>query len=55
MSLLLLLIILVIVFGFGGNFYDNGRYRSHGFGLGGVLLLVLLVLFLTGHLGSLHL
>jgi hypothetical protein len=53
MSLIVIIIILVVVFGVGGNFYGGGTYRGYGFGLGGLLLLILVVLLLTGHLGSL--
>jgi hypothetical protein len=48
MSLLVLLIILVLLFGGGGHFYNEGVYRGYGFGIGGVLLVILIVLLITG-------
>ena len=52
MSLLLILIILILLFGGGGMFLGGGAYRNQGFGLGGILLIVLSVLLLTGRLGT---
>jgi len=50
--MLLLLLVLVLIFGvpFGGSYYNGGVYRSYGFGLGGLLVVVLLILLLTGNL-----
>jgi hypothetical protein len=48
MSLLVILIVLILVFGVGGNFYGGGTYRNGGFGLAGLVLVVLLVMFFTG-------
>ena len=48
--MLLLIVILILVFGLGGNWYNDGAYRTHGFGIGGILLVILLVLFLTHRL-----
>ncbi len=51
MSLVTLLLIILIVLAFtGGGFLGNGAYRGPGFGLGGVLLIVLIVLLATGRL-----
>jgi hypothetical protein len=44
--MLLILIILILIFGFGGNFYNGGAYRPYGFGLGGILLIVVVLLLL---------
>jgi hypothetical protein len=49
--MLILLVVLILVFGLGGNFYGGGQYRGYGFGLGGVLLILLLVLLLGGFSG----
>jgi len=51
--LLILLIILLFVF-FGGGFYSPGAeagypYRPYGFGLGFIVLIVLLVLLFSGY------
>ena len=35
---------------FGGGFLGGGAYRGPGFGLGGILLIVLIVLLVTGRL-----
>ena len=48
--MLILLIVLILIFGLGGNFYGGGAYRYPGFGLGGVLLVVLLLLLFMGRL-----
>jgi hypothetical protein len=45
--MLLILIILILFFGIGGHFYNDGAYRGPGFGIGGILLIVL-ILFLLG-------
>ena len=50
MSLIVLLIILIVLFGGGGNFLGGGAYRGYGFGLSGILIVVLIVLLLTGRL-----
>jgi len=44
--LLLILLILALLFGLGGHFYNDGAYRGPGMGLGGVILVIVLVLFL---------
>lgn len=44
----LLLIILIIAALGGGTFLNGGAYRGPGFGLGGVLLVVLIVVLVTG-------
>jgi hypothetical protein len=52
--MLLFLIVLILFFGVGGGVYNGGAYRGYGFGFGGILLIVLLVLLLGGaysHLG----
>jgi len=48
--MLFLLIVLILIFGLGGHFYDNGAYRGQGFSLGGILVVVLIVLFLMHRL-----
>lgn len=48
--LTVLLLVLLFAALAGGVGYRGGAYRNQGFGLGGVLLLVLLVLLLTGRL-----
>jgi len=45
--LLIIILLLIFVIPFGGNYYGNGTYRGAGFGLGGLLLLVLIFLLLT--------
>jgi hypothetical protein len=53
MPLILILIILAVLFFGGGGFgYSRGynNYGHTGIGLGGVILIVLVVLFLTGNL-----
>lgn len=47
MSLLLILIILLVLFG-GGGFYAGGPRA--GIGLGGLILIVIVILALTGRL-----
>jgi hypothetical protein len=44
------LIVLIVLLCGGGHFYDGGVYRPWGFGLGGLLLLVLIVLAVSGRL-----
>jgi hypothetical protein len=48
--MLILLIVLILIFGLGGNFYNGGIYRTGGFGLGGIVLVILIILLLTGRL-----
>lgn len=48
--MLLILIILILVFGGGGLAFD-GPYRTGGISLGGILLVVLIIMLLTGRLG----
>jgi hypothetical protein len=51
MSLVTLLLVILILIAFGGGgFLGNGAYRGPGFGLGGVLVIVLIVLLVTGHI-----
>ncbi len=51
MSLVTILLILLIIAAFsGGGFLGDGAYRGPGFGLGGVLIVVLIVLLLTGRI-----
>ena len=51
MSLLTLALILLIIAAFtGGGFLGDGAYRGPGFGLGGVLVVVLIVLLVSGRL-----
>ena len=48
--MLILLIILILLFGLGGNFFNGGAWRGPGIGIGGLLLIVLIVLLVTGRL-----
>jgi hypothetical protein len=48
--MLIILIVLILFCGFGGNFLNDGAYRGPGFGLGGILLVILIILLLTGRL-----
>ena len=51
MSLITLLLILLITAAFtGGGFLGDGAYRGPGFGLGGALVVVLIVLLVSGRL-----
>lgn len=51
MSLVTILLIILILAAFGGGgFLGGGAYRGPGFGLGGVLLIVLVVLLATGRI-----
>jgi len=34
----------------GGNFLGGGAYRGQSFGLGGILIIILIVLLVTGRL-----
>lgn len=45
--LLIILILLVVGGGFG---YSGGSYRNQGFGLGAILLVVLLVMLFSGRM-----
>ena len=51
--MLLILLVLILVFGFGGGLYSGSDgtypYRTHGFGIGGILLIILLVYLFMGH------
>jgi hypothetical protein len=49
MWLIILIILVLLCFG-GGGFYGNGAYRTSGFSVGTLLLIVLVVLFLTGNI-----
>ena len=52
MSLVTILLIILIILAFGGGgFLGGGAYRGPGFGLGGILLIVLIVLLATGRPG----
>lgn len=48
--ILIVLIILILMFAGGGWAYNDGQYGPHGMGLGGILLIILIVLLLTGRL-----
>jgi hypothetical protein len=51
--MLLLILIIVLVVAFGGGFYPVGGaypYRGPGWSLGGIILLVLIILYLTGNI-----
>ena len=51
MSLVTILLIILIILAFGGGgFLGGGAYRGPGFGLGGILLIVLIVLLVTGRI-----
>ena len=51
MSLLTLLLLILIIAAFtGGGFLGDGAYRGPGFGLRGVLVVVLIVLLVSGRL-----
>jgi len=47
MLLIVLILLILFVFG-GGHFYDNGAYRTQGFGLGTLLIVILIVWLLLG-------
>ena len=49
MLTIILIILIILAFG-GGGFLGGGAYRGPGFGLGGALGIVLIVLLLTGRL-----
>jgi hypothetical protein len=50
MDLILLVVILIVLFGFGGGYYGyrGGYYGGPGFGIVGVIVLVLILLLLFG-------
>lgn len=51
MSLVTILLVILIILAFGGGgFLGDGAYRGPGFGLGGVLLVLLVVCLITGRL-----
>ena len=51
MSLLTIVLIILIILAFGGGgFIGDGAYRGPGFGLGGILIIVLAILLITGRL-----
>ncbi|WP_336491178.1 DUF3309 domain-containing protein [Methylobacterium nigriterrae] len=53
MSILTIILILLILGAFGGGFYGTGGaypYRTGGWSIGGILVIVLIVLLLTGRL-----
>jgi uncharacterized spore protein YtfJ len=57
--MLLIIVVLVLVFGFGGGYWGYNRYQGNwayggGFGLGSILL-VILVLWLLSQYGGFHL
>ena len=61
MVMFFILILLIVAFSGGGHYYGRGQYRSYGFGVGGILFIVLIILFLSGsmnfgsmHFGSMH-
>ena len=49
MLTILLVILIILAFG-GGGFLGGGAYRGPGFGLGGILIIVLIGLLLTGRI-----
>ena len=51
LTTILLILLILLLFG-GGNFYGGGRFRGPGFGLGGILLIILIVLLATGRIGG---
>lgn len=48
--MLVLLVVLILLFGFGGYRMGPGVGYYSGFGLGGVLLILLVILLLTGNI-----
>lgn len=51
MSLVTLVLLLLIIAAFtGGGFLGDGAYRGPGFGLGGVLIIVLIICLVAGRL-----
>lgn len=56
MTLILVIILIVILFGGVGLGWRGGHIgNGPGIGIVGILLIILLVVFLTGNLGNLHL
>ena len=54
MTLLLIIVVLVLLFG-GGGYYGYNRFGGAGLGVVlGTLIIVLLVLWLLGALGGVH-
>jgi hypothetical protein len=49
MSLLLIIVVLLLVFGGGGWYAGNGPYRTGSWGLGGVLVFILIIYLLIGN------
>ena len=49
LTTILLIILILAVLG-GGNFLGGGAYRGQSFGLGGILISILIVLLVTGRL-----
>ena len=49
MITLLIVLILILLFGGGGLFFNNGSYRVPGLSIGGILIIILGVLFFTGN------
>ena len=50
MSLILLIIVLILLFGGGLGHWSGQPWGGPGIGIGGVLLIILIVLLLTGRL-----
>jgi hypothetical protein len=50
MTLLIIIVFLILLFGSGGHYYNRGSYRTGGFGIAGILIVVLLILWLNGSL-----
>ncbi len=46
---ILLILLILVAFG-GGGFLGGGAYRGPGFGLGGILLIILIILLVTGRI-----
>lgn len=53
MTLLIIIVLLIVLFGGGGYYYNSGQYRGGGIGIGAILVIGLVVLYLTGNL-NLH-
>lgn len=49
MSLLLIIVVLLLVFGGGGWYAGPGNLRNGGWGLGGLMVLILIIYLLMGH------